>query len=399
MLTFLIFTAFIMVYTAFSLYSLYHEVEQTPEMIDRKKIITDDEELKKAQEQLLAKPDDADLRALIIFSLCEKSYTFSDTAYEHALWFIKNDNLHSINDHYTLRAVISAPDSSLGTRESKLKYAVNLWKEKLAKNPDDHSLIRLAAKFYTLIESDFSNQCWERYLDLYPFSVEAHVQLSYNIKYATFKNPWVHPNPDLEESLEHKKTAMRRTWSASDSIRMAQIQKRLGKLIFPTPICFTILFLVGLIRQNGKWTDHYDVSDAGIVAFKCADYKYAKKCLKQFLKLYPEAFRHHNYPPIFMPGFSLGALLALYEDNLQEMHHYLSIRIKDQVDSEFSFIQEDQEIIIHLIKKGYRDIAVDYMEKRAQSVLPNEKIQLQIDFVKNGGDPFTEEYYNRKITR
>jgi hypothetical protein len=179
---------------------------------------------------------------------------------------------------------------------------------------------------------------------------------------------------------------------------MEMAQQKYGNILIPTFLAFVALYLSSTFNKEDRpWFDYYFVSQIGMMAYHVGDYSFAKKCADQFLLLQPQAQANHNHAPLYSTGFALAALLALKAEDFTRMHDHINHLAQYPAESQFDF-HNDVFLLIGLVREGHRELAVKYMETRAQSPEIKQEVQPLIEFVKNGGAPFSKEYFEIKTT-
>ena len=361
----------------------------------REKNFPDIESVKEYEKKLNEDPKNVELKAEILFAFLLHEEWPKLKSRQYALWFLENMPLHSINQIEGQQAILMSPTSEDDGKILK-EQVISIWEKHLESKSDNLHLLLAAATCTTTLDQVFSESCWRRFQQIFPYSASALEKLA-NFKYFDLprEKKTSHPIPELREAFRLKKKRLNWPWSAHASSQLEQLQMKFK--IIPNPICFVVLYIHAFMNPNNRpWQHAYFISGVGMMAYHVGEYEFAKKCSEQFLKLQPAAQKAHNHLPLYSTGFSLAAILALKEKNMERLSYFLDKKAEIPATSEFDFMFHDTQILIELVRDGHKDIAVRFMEKRANQGFPiAPKIQAEIDFVKSGKMPFSEEYYNR----
>lgn len=335
-----------------------------------------------------------DERTEIFYALYNHMGALPDKTLDHGLWFLKNEPLHPLNIFEGSISVMYSIKTKEADQTELIQEIVAIWKDHIEKHPGNVFYLKAAAQYSRHLDQAFSVACWKKALEISPFCATALEALASMTDTVTSKRTYNHPLPELQEALLVFKKRLSYPWPSSASDRLEQLREKYP--FFPNWACFGILYIYGLIHpQSRPWNDYYFISDLGMTAYQCGEYDLARKCSEQFLKLQPAAEKNHDHPPLFAKGFSLAAILALKDQNIDLLDKFLEKKAEDPAESEFDFMQ-DEDILIELIRGGRRDLAIGFMEKRARKngeISP--AVQTEIDYVKNGGNIFSKEYFNR----
>jgi tetratricopeptide (TPR) repeat protein len=350
-----------------------------------------------AEAKLKENPEDIELRgALMAAYFVGHAEDTKKLSLQHALWFSENAPMHPANIIVGPSAVLNGRDYEPEADRALSAKVKSIWKSHLEKNPNDLLLLSQTAKFFINIDNEFSLECHRNILEASPFNTESLESLAWCYT-ATSKAGYDsdHPIPGLVKPYKMYLRRMHYPWSNFSARRLELLRLKYSSLFLPNWCCFLILYIKGILNfEDSPWNSHFDVSNVGMIAFKVGDYKTARKYARRFLKLQPAAFVVHPHRPIFATGFNLVAILGLLDNDMVKLQHFLDVKLEETIDSKFNYMFEDKELLIELVRRNQKDLAVKYMEKRAGTRVADPEIQEEINYVKNGGMPFSQHYYD-----
>lgn len=315
-----------------------------------------------------------------------------EAAQAHTTWLIE----HAPESPYCGNPIASAPFP--GNQDEGMPANLTaLWQRALETTDDLVSVLSNAADFATTIDRPFAKKCAQRLFDLEPLNPSWQELLGRFYELDIGRERTAEDQKNAQASLKYYESALAFRWDSRHYAEFRALRRSFAGFFYPAMVAPLLLrFRTRLEKQpRGKkkgFSDFQLVAKAATMAWESGDSQKAKYYSQELKELLPEAEATVTWPPFLQESYNILARMALARNDLTELKVYLAKKEKNPASSVWNFVFDDFSILADMIKAGHGDMVIEYIQRRAEKMLPDPEIEFQIDLVRRGEVPFDRKF-------